>query len=111
MIHIKSLIPKFLQKQGIKKQVEAIEVCKIADKILKAAFGEPRLGWEAFGLPAGEAGSNTAKALFFRNSTLYVKCSNSTLANEIYLRKERIKNEINEEMGQEIIKDILIKTG
>lgn len=94
MIHVKSLIPKFLQKQEIKKQVEAIEVCKIADKILKEAFS-----------------NNNAKALFFRNSTLHVRCSNSTLANEIYLRKERTKNEINEEMDQELVKDILIKTG
>ncbi len=92
MFHIKSLIPQFLQKQGIKKQVETVEVRKTADKILKKAFS-----------------SNDAKAVFFRNSNLQVKCSNSTLANEIQLRKERIKNEINEETGKEIVKNILTK--
>ena len=94
MFHIKSLLPKFLQRQGIKKQIEAVEVCKIADKILKEAFG-----------------SKDAKAVFFKNSTLQIKCSNSVLANEIQLRKERIRNEINEEVGKEIVKNILTKIG
>lgn len=92
MFHIKSLFPKILQKRGIKKQVEAVEVCKTADRILKEAFG-----------------SNNAKALFFRNNTLRIKCSSSTLANEIQLRKERIKNDINGESGKETVKDMLIK--
>jgi tRNA U54 and U55 pseudouridine synthase Pus10 len=101
MFHIKSLFPKFLQKQGIKKQVEAVEICKIADRILK----------EAFCPPAGEVGNNNAKAAFFRNSTLQIKCSNSTLANEIQLQNENIKNEINKEMGKVIVKNILTKIG
>ncbi len=94
MFHIRSLIPKVLQRQGIKKQIEAVEVCKIADKILKEAFG-----------------NSSAKAAFFRNSTIQIKCPNSTLANEIQLRKERIKNEVNEEMGKEVVKNILTKIG
>lgn len=94
MFHIKSLIPQFLQKKQIKKQVEAAEVCKIADKFLKEAFG-----------------NSSAKASFFKNSTLQIKCSNSVLANEIQLRKERIRNEINEEVGKEVVKDILTKIG
>lgn len=94
MFHIKSLIPKILQRPRIKQQVEAVEVCKIADKILKEAFG-----------------SNNAKATFFRNSTIQIKCPNSTLANEIQLRRERIKNEINEELGKELVKNILTNMG
>lgn len=90
--HIKSLIPRLLQERKIKKQIEAIEICKIADRILKEAFG-----------------SNTAKAAFFRNCTLQIKCPNSVLANEVQLRKERIKNEINEEIGKELVKDIFTK--
>lgn len=92
MFHIRSLIPKVLQRQGIKKQIEAVEVCKIADRILKEAFG-----------------NSGAKVAFFRNSTLQIKCPNSTLANEVRLRKERIKNEINEEIGKELVKNILTK--
>lgn len=92
MFHIKSLIPQFLQKKQIKKQIEAAEVCKLADRILKQAFG-----------------NKDAKAVFFKNSTLQIKCSNSVLANEIQLRKERIRNEINEEVGKEIVKDIFTK--
>lgn len=92
MFHIKSLLPKFLQRQGIKKQIEAVEVCKIADMILKEAFG-----------------NSNAKAAFFRNSTLQIRCSNSTLANEVQLRKERIRNEMNEEIGKETVKNILTR--
>jgi hypothetical protein len=94
MFHIKSLFPKFLQRQEIRKQVEIVKVCKIADRILKEAFG-----------------SNNAKAVFFKNSTLRIKCSSSVLANEIQLRKERIRNEINEAAGKELIRDILTKIG
>lgn len=94
MFHIKSLIPQFLKKKQIKKQIEAVGICKIADRILKEAFG-----------------SKDAKAVFFKNSTLQIKCSNSVLANEIQLRKERIRNEINEEVGKEIVKNILTKIG
>lgn len=94
MIHIRSLIPKFLQKEGIKKQVEEVEIRKIADIILNEVFG-----------------NNSAKASFFRNSTLQIKCSNSALANEIQLHKERIKNEINAKTGKEMVKDLLIRIG
>lgn len=100
MFHIKSLIPKVLQRQGIKQQVEAVEVCKIADKILKEAFGK-----------AARQRRGSPKAAFFRNSTIQIKCPNSTLANEIQLRKERIKNEINEELGKKLVKNILTRMG
>lgn len=93
MLPIKSFIPQFLKRREIKKQIEAVEVCKIADRILK------------------EGGSNDAKAAFFRNSTLQIKCPNSPLANEIQLHKERIKNEINEEIGKELIKDLFTRIG
>lgn len=92
MLSIKSLISQFLKRREIKQQIEAVEVCKIADRILKKAFGE-----------------NSAKASFFRNPTLQIKCPNSVLANEIQLYKERIKNKINQELEKELVKDILIK--
>jgi len=93
MFHIKSFFPQILQKRGMKKQIEAIKICKTANKILKEAFG-----------------GNNAKAIFFSNTILQIKCSNSVLANEVHLRKERIKNEINGTLGAEAIKDIFIKS-
>lgn len=92
MLPIKSFIPQFLQKKEIKTQIEAVKVCKIANRILKVAFG-----------------SSNAKAAFFRNSVLQIKCPNSVLANEVQLRKERIKNEINNEMGKVVVKDMFTK--
>lgn len=92
MFHIKSFIPQLLKKWGIKQQLEASEVCKIADRIIKEAFG-----------------AKCAKATFFRNGIIQIKCQNSILANEIRLRKEIIKSEINQEFAKEILKDIFIK--
>jgi len=93
VFHIKSILPRVLQKQGIRKQIEAVKICKIADKVMSQTFG-----------------SKSAKALFFRNSILQLRCSNSVVANEIQLRKERIRNEINEKFGKEIVKNILTKS-
>jgi len=92
MLPIKLLVSKFLQKPEIKRQIEAVEVCKIADKILKEAFN-----------------ISDIKASFFCNKILQIKCSNSSLANEIQLHKEKIKNEINEKLGKELVKDILTR--
>lgn len=92
MLPIKSLIPQFLKKREIKQQIEAIEVCKTADRILKEAFGK-----------------DNAKAAFFRNSTLQIKCPNSVLANKIQFRKEKIKNDVNRELGKKLVKDVLTK--
>ncbi len=94
MLHIKSIIPKILKREGIQKQIESAEVCKIADRVLKTALGD-----------------NDTKAVFFRNGNIQIRCPNSVIANEIQLRKERIKNEINDDFGRELIKNILVKTG
>jgi len=94
MFHIKSILPKVLQKPEIRKQIEATQICKIADKIMSQTLG-----------------SKSAKALFFRNSILQLRCSNSVVANEIQLRKERIRNEINEKLGKETVKNILTRMG
>ncbi len=95
MFHIKSILFKVLQRQGIRKQVEAAEICREANEILERMFGD----------------ENPPRAGFFRNSTLQLRCSNSVLANEIQLRKERIRNEINEKLGNEVVKNVLTRMG
>lgn len=95
MLHIKSFIFKFLQRNGIKNQVEAAEICRVANRIFEEIFGSKSRPWR----------------FFFRNHILQVKCSNSILANEVQLRREQIKNQINKEFGREIIKIILTKIG
>lgn len=92
MFHIKSFISKFLEKNGIKNQLQAAEVCKIADRLLKETFGNQH-----------------PKALFFRNETLQIKCSNPILANEVQIRKEEIRNRINDELNKILVKNIITK--
>ena len=92
MFHIGSIIPKILQRKEIKKQVEVVGICKIANKIMNERFGE----------------ENT-KIGFFRNCTLQIKCLNPAIANEIQICRERIKNEINEELNKQEIKNIVVR--
>jgi len=92
MIPLKSLLSKFLQRKEIKQQLEAVKVCEISNQILKEAFG-----------------ADQAKATFFRNSIIQIQCTNSSLSNEIRLRKQGIKNRINKELGDVTVKDILIR--
>lgn len=92
MIPIKSLISQFLKRKEIKQQLESVKVCEITNRILKEAFG-----------------TDQAKATFFRNSTIQINCPDSVLSNEIQLRKQGIKNKINAELEQPIVKDIISK--
>jgi uncharacterized membrane protein YheB (UPF0754 family) len=92
MFHIKSIVPKILQRQGIKDQVEVVKICRMIDSMLEEKFGK-----------------KSAKVAFFHNGTLQIKCPNSVLANEVQLHKERIKNEINEELNREVVRSILTK--
>ncbi len=92
MVPIKSLLSKFLKRKEIKQQLEEVKVCEVANQILKEAFN-----------------TDQVKATFFKNSILQIKCTNSVLSNEVQLRKQRIKNLVNEELKEPIVKDIFTK--
>ncbi len=92
MLPIKSLISKFLKRKEIKQQLEAVKVCEITNRILKEAFD-----------------TDQAKAAFFKNSIIQINCANSVLSNEIQLRKQGIKNRINKELEESVVKDIVSK--
>lgn len=91
MLPIKDILFKVVQQKGLKKQLESVEVVKIANHILKEAF------------------NNNIKASFFIKNTLWIQTSSPVLANEIFLNKERLKNEINKKIGKNLVKEIKVK--
>ena len=91
-MHIKSIIPKILKREGIKKQIEASKVCSITGEIVKEIF---------FSLDI--------KVIFFKNGNIQIGCSNSVIANEVQLQRERIKNAVNNNFESDIVKNILVK--
>jgi len=91
MLPIKDILSRVIQQRGFKRQLESIEVVKIANYILKEAF------------------NNNIKASFFIKNTLWVQTSSPILANEIFLNKERLKNKINKKIGKNLVKEIKVK--
>ena len=46
--------------------------------------------------------------IYFKNGILHVSISSASLKSELFMNKARLKDKLNEAIGQEIIKDILI---
>jgi len=91
MLHIKSIIPKSIDKIGKESAIDANTVCKEAEKIIKKNTPE-------------------AEVFFYKNKTLYVRCSDSSAANGLFLGQEKIKDEINEFLDKKLINKLIIKT-
>lgn len=47
--------------------------------------------------------------IYFSKGTLYIKLTSSVLRHELQLGKDQLRSNLNEEIGQEIIKQIVIR--
>jgi hypothetical protein len=90
MLHIKSIIPRVINriKNG---DIDKSTICKEAEKIIK---------------------KNTPdiEVFFYKNKTLYIRCFNSITANELFLRQEELKEEINGFLNKKLVNKLVIKT-
>lgn len=57
----------------------------------------------------GEVGSLNIKPDFYKKGVVYLKIGNSNWANEIWLNKGLIIDEMNKKIGEDEIKDIKVK--
>jgi len=90
MLHIKSIIPKVIDriKTG---DIDKNTICQEAEKIIK---------------------KNTPdiEVFFYKNKTLYIRCFNSIAANELFLKQEELKEEINSFLNKKLVNKLVIKT-
>lgn len=91
MLHIKSLIPKTINRTKIKENFDNKTICEQAEKIIKKNIPE-------------------IEVFFYKKKLLYIRCLNSIAANELFLKQEEMKNKINKLLNQNLIEKLIIKT-
>jgi predicted nucleic acid-binding Zn ribbon protein len=74
-------LQRSLGKAGISKQIEAVQVCDMWEKIIGKIFGEQVAG--------------QTQAMYFKNGTLAVAVLSPVLAQEFKFKEEEIIKEIN----------------
>lgn len=62
-----------------------------------------------WGALLGPSVKNRTKSIYFSNGTLTVKLDSSVLRNELSFAKENIVENINKELGEEVVKELILK--
>lgn len=91
MLHsIGSDLLKSLNKAGISKQIEAVQVCDLWEKIICQIFGEQVVG--------------QSQAMHFKNGVLTVAVLSPVLAQEFKFKEDEIKSELNKGRSDKVRK-------
>lgn len=88
---IGSDLKKSIAKAGISRQVEAVEICDLWEKVVCGIFGKQV--------------AEKSQAVHFKNGTLTVAVLNPVLAQEFRFKEEEIKRELNRR-GKELVRKI-----
>lgn len=90
-------IGKFLKYKELKKKqdVDDESVFYILKNIIKVKYGE--------------IGVLNIKPSYYKKGIIFLKIINSNWANEVWLNKQMIIDEINKKLGEDEIKDIKLK--
>ena len=91
MMHIKLIIPKVINKIKLRENLDDSAVREQAEKIIKKNTPD-------------------VEVFFYQNKSLYIRCQDSIIANELFLNQEKIKKKINKFLSQEAIEKLIIKT-
>ncbi len=90
-ISMKVAIGEFLERNKLRKKFDQTEVISL---------------WKTL---FGPAVANRTTQLFFRDGKLYVSLSSSVLRQELSMGKTKIIKALNDEMNQEVVKEIVFK--
>jgi hypothetical protein len=90
-LSIKKALSAFIQKNKLGKGMDKVEVR------------------EAWARLMGNGVNNYTTALELRNDTLFVSLSSSVLREELSLGKSKIIAMINEEIGKEVVKKLVLR--
>lgn len=97
-LSLSQFLKKRLQSYNFKGEIEKIEIMEVWEKIFSNKFKTLKSKRHIL-----------AKPLFFKQGVLYIKTSNSSLSQELQLQKEKLKDQINEALGKEAVKNIVFK--
>jgi len=91
------VLGKFLKYRKIKSscKLDQETVFYLFKKIVKVKYGE--------------IGSLNIEPVFYKEGKIFVRAGNSNWANEVWLNKKLLVEEVNRKIGDEEIKDIKIK--
>jgi len=92
MLHIKSIIPKTIDRIRLKEEKDEQFICKKTEKIIKKDIPDSEVS-------------------FYREGALCVVCPNQTIANELFLKQEEVKEKINNFFKQKLVNRLIIKVG
>ena len=95
MLNLQSILGDRLQKKGLARSMEAGVVCDKFD-----AWAAKKFGAEL----AGKVG-----AVSFVNGTLTIQASSSVISQEIKLKEDEVKQEVNGILGEQVIKSIAFR--
>lgn len=90
MIHIKSIIPKSINKIKTKEDVDGKIISREAEKIIKKDI--PNI-----------------EVSFYKKRSLYISCFDPVVVNELLLRQEEIIEKINKSLNKNLIKKLIFK--
>jgi hypothetical protein len=91
MLHIKSIIPKVINKIKVKENLDDDAIREQAEKIIKK-------------------NTPNAEVFFYQNKSLYVRCLDAIAANELFLSQEKIRKKLNKSFDQNVVEKLVIKT-
>ncbi len=92
---LRSILAQNVREAGIGHQVLAARIIETFNQIIEETFG---LGF-----------SKKAKAMSLRSKTLAVSCLSSVIAQEIYLKRNKIIRELNRRVGGEAVEALKFK--
>jgi hypothetical protein len=90
MLHIKQIIPRIIKNLKKGRGLDENIIYKESEKIVKK-------------------NTPNVEVFFYKDKTLYIKCPNSVVANEIFLNQDKIINKINQALNQEAINRLITK--
>ena len=90
-VSIGDALKEFLKKSKLKNGVQAMQVKDAWERIM------------------GRTIANYTDKIEIINSTLYIYTSVAPLKNELIYQKPKIIERVNEELGERVIKDVMIK--
>lgn len=88
---LQDVLKNFISQNNLQKGIDKVEVKEVWFKLM------------------GNGVANYTTEVELRKETLYVKLSSSVLREELMMGKDKIINMINEEIGKQVIKSLVLR--
>ena len=114
MLDLKNILGSQINKKGIAKSMEAHVVCDKFDEWAKEKFKGilsefPPLENDVFQPDQPLAGGFQIKAVSFVNGILTIQTGSSVISQEIKLKEDEIKDEVNGILGEKVIQRLMFR--